>query len=280
MVLTRRITRLRQLYGYRLTATPVLAAAGGQEEVAMRCWAAVCATAAACLLGTGACGGTATPGQASPSAGGGTSPAPASPSPSGPATSASPSSGTPGQSASGAASSVGVPTARPTPQPVGASVRVGAMTQVFATPLPANPARARVIEDFRRADVLWDKSESGHRLVAGLRSYVTGVALTRLTQAISFSAVHGVVPAGTDRFFKTRVTGLTSAGATVTTCDDSSKLGEKSVRTGRYVPQLGPQPGQAYLYESWHLAMIAGHWAIDTFTVATLPSASARQCQP
>jgi hypothetical protein len=66
-------------------------------------------------------------------------------------------------------------------------VRIGPYTQVFATPLPANPAQAKVIAGFREAQTLWDKSDYTWHLAAPAQEYVTGQALTHLIAAVTAS---------------------------------------------------------------------------------------------
>jgi hypothetical protein len=54
---------------------------------------------------------------------------------------------------------------------VGGVVHVGRYTQVFTSPLPADPALAAVVEGFREGWVLWDKSQNARRLVPPVRAY-------------------------------------------------------------------------------------------------------------
>jgi hypothetical protein len=160
------------------------------------------------------------------------------------------------------------------------AVRIGPYTQVFATPLPADPAQAQVMTGFRQAQVLWNKSNIAWHLVAPVRDYVTGDALTHLIVAMTGNRQRGLVPAGTDRFFMTRISGVTGRSATVLTCDDSSKFKEENPRTGAVNAAFVPPPNQAYLFETWHMVQLSGHWAISSFSVATLPNPSALPCQP
>jgi len=67
---------------------------------------------------------------------------------------------------------------------VASVVRVGPFTQVFAGPLPANPAQAAVVEGFREGQVLWNKSANAWHLVPPVREYVTGQMLTHLFSAM------------------------------------------------------------------------------------------------
>ncbi len=176
------------------------------------------------------------------------------------------------------------PAARPTSSPPASgspvSIRIGPYTQVFATPLPADPAQASVIEGFRKAQILWEKSENVWHLVPPVREYVTGRALYHLLAAMTSYKARHVVPAGTDRFFNTRVTGITNRTATVATCDDGSKFKVENPRTGRVDTAAAPQANQKYLFETWRMARLAGHWAITDFTLAILPNPRAEPCQP
>jgi hypothetical protein len=163
---------------------------------------------------------------------------------------------------------------------VGSVVHVGPYTEVFASPLPADPAPAAVVEGFREGQVLWDRSENARHLVPPVRDYVTGKALTNLTSAMKASKARDVVPAGGDRYFMTRVTAITGREATLATCDDGSKFKEVNPRTGKVNLAFVPTPGQAYLYETWRMVRLSGHWAITALSVASLPSRSAEPCQP
>jgi hypothetical protein len=160
------------------------------------------------------------------------------------------------------------------------SVRVGPFTEVFASPLPTNPALATVMEGFREAEALWDKSVAGWRLVPPVTKYVTGDALSHLIAAVTAGKQQDLVPAGTDRFFMTKVVALTDRSATITTCDDGSKYEEENPQTGAVDAAYAPRPDQAYLFETWHLVRLSGHWAVAAFSLAALPSPSATPCQP
>jgi hypothetical protein len=157
------------------------------------------------------------------------------------------------------------------------SVRIGPYTQVFATPLPANPAQAKVMAGFREAQTLWDKSDYTWHLSAPVKEYVTGQALTHLIAAVTASRAHHLVPAGTERFFMTHVSGITGSTATVTTCDDGSKVTEENRQTGA---TYTTPPGQAYIFETWRMVKLSGHWAVTAFSLAVPPSARAAPCQP
>jgi hypothetical protein len=163
---------------------------------------------------------------------------------------------------------------------VGSVVHIGRYTQVFGTPLPANPAQAAVVEGFREGEVLWEKSENGLRLVPSVREYVTGQALTHLTAAVKAGKTRHLVPAGEDRLFNTRVSALTGHSATVTTCDDGSKFKQVNPRTGKVDVRFLADPGTSYLFETWRMVQLSGHWAIGSISLALLPSPSAEPCQP
>jgi hypothetical protein len=163
---------------------------------------------------------------------------------------------------------------------VGGVVHVGPYTQVFASPLPANPAQAAVVESFRQAQVLCEKSENAQHLVPPVRDHVTGQALTHLAAAVKAGKARDLVPAGVDRVFMTRVTAITGRNAAVATCDDGSKFKEQNPRTGKVDTSFLPSPGLEYLFETWRMVRLSGHWAITAFSLATLPSRRAEPCQP
>ena len=163
---------------------------------------------------------------------------------------------------------------------VGSVVHIGPYTQVFASPLPVNPAQVGVVEGFREGQVLWEKSANARQLVPPVRDYVTGQALTHLAAVVKAGKARDLVPAGVDRFFMTRVTAITGQNAIVATCDDGSKFTEENPRTGQVDASFLPSPGQEYLFETWRMVQLSGHWAITAFSLAFLPSGSAEPCQP
>src|SRR5215470_11689060 len=63
----------------------------------------------------------------------------------------------PASTASAVATATATPSATSGATP--ASTRVGLLTEEFTTPLPADPARAKVATDFEQALLLWDKSQ-------------------------------------------------------------------------------------------------------------------------
>lgn len=124
------------------------------------------------------------------------------------------------------------------------------------------------------------QSENAGRLVKPVTVFVTSSALTHLDSAIAYGKAQGLVPAGTDRMFMTRVLTMTGHSAIVGTCDDGSKVIAAYRATGRLDPGVSAPPSQAYIYETWDMVQLAGHWAISSCTVASLPSAAAQACQP
>jgi hypothetical protein len=163
---------------------------------------------------------------------------------------------------------------------VPASVHFSRYTQEFASPLPASPGQAAVVEGFRQGQVLWVKSEIAWHLVAPVRGYVTGQALTHLMAAVKAGKAYDITPAGMDRFFMTRVTAVNGPNATVATCDDGSNFEEENPRTGKIDASFAAQPQQTYAFETWRMVRLGGHWAITAFSLAFLPSHSALACQP
>jgi hypothetical protein len=159
-------------------------------------------------------------------------------------------------------------------------VHVGRFTEEFAGSVPANPAQARVIDGFREAEVLWDKSEVASSLVPPVTQFVIGVALSHLNRALAFDKQQGLIIGGTDEFFMTRVSRVSANSATVTTCDNGSKVTGVYVATGKVDSAMNAPADQAYMFETWNMARHSGHWAISSFTLTSLPSARAKPCQP
>lgn len=168
-------------------------------------------------------------------------------------------------------------TAPAAPGSSAASMRVGPYTQVFATPLPANPAQAKVIAGFRESQTLWERSDTTWRVGAPVKAYVTGQALTNLMRAVAALRARHLVPAGTERLFLTHVSGITGSTATVTTCDDGSKLKYENRKTGATITI---PLDQAYVFETWRMVKLSGHWGVTAFSFATPPNPGAAPCQP
>jgi hypothetical protein len=187
---------------------------------------------------------------------------------------------TPEASSAGDTGTAQIPAAKLTFSGGQESARIGPYTQVFATPLPASAAQAKVIKDFRAGQILWGQSNEALRPVAPVLAYVVGTARHNLMSALAAGRKRHLVPAGTERFFKTRVVALSGSSATVTTCDDGSKYREQNPRTGTINPAYTPGPNQAYAFVSWDLVLRSGRWALAAFTFAVLPDSRARPCQP
>lgn len=161
------------------------------------------------------------------------------------------------------------------------SVRVGHLIEIFDTPLPTDSAQASVIEAFRAGLILFDKSQEEEKLVPLVTSEVTGAALTNLKRSLTQLLIPGhIVPGGVDRNFETRVTALSGASATVTTCDDGSKFDEVNPATGVVNTTYKATPDQEYIFVTWQMTRLDGRWAISVITPVTLPNALAKPCQP
>jgi hypothetical protein len=138
-----------------------------------------------------------------------------------------------------------------------------------------------VIEAFRSGLILFDKSQEELKLVPPVTSDVTGDALTDLKKSLTQLLIPAhVVPGGVDRNFETRVTALSGAGATVTTCDDGSKYYEVNPATGVVNTTYNATPNQEYIFVTWQMTRLDGRWAISVITPVTLPNALAKPCQP
>jgi hypothetical protein len=160
------------------------------------------------------------------------------------------------------------------------TVRIGRFTQIFDTSLPADPAQASVVEGFRTAMILWDKSQENLMLVSRVTAYVTGSALRGLKASLVRTKADEVVPGGADRLFKTRVAVISGTSATIITCDDGSKFEEVNPRTGVPDPAYSAPANQQYLFETWQMIRLGGHWAITVVSPVTLPDSRAKHCQP
>ena len=117
-------------------------------------------------------------------------------------------------------------------------------------------------------------------LVSPVTAYVTGSALRGLKASLARTKADKVVPGGADRFFKTRVAAISGTSATITTCDDGSKFGEVNPSTGVPAPAYSAPANQQYLFETWQMIRLGGHWAISVVSPVTLPDSRAKPCQP
>lgn len=160
------------------------------------------------------------------------------------------------------------------------TVRVGRFTQIFDTGLSASPAQASVVEGFRTALILWDKSQETMKLVSPVTAYVTGAALRNLKETLAREKAQDLIIGGTDRFFSIRVTVISGTSATMTTCDDGSNFEEVNPSTGVPDPAYSAPVNQQYVFEMWQMTRLDGHWAISVISSATLPDSRAKPCQP
>lgn len=160
------------------------------------------------------------------------------------------------------------------------TVQIGRFTQIFDASLPADPARADVVEGFRADMILWDKSQEDLTLVSPVTAYVSGAALGNLKASLVRTTAQKVVLGGTDRFFKTGVAKISGSSATITTCDDGSKFEEVNLSTGVPDPAYSAPPDQQYLFETWQMVRLGGHWAISAVSLVMLPDSRADPCQP
>jgi hypothetical protein len=130
--------------------------------------------------------------------------------------------------------------------------------------------------------ILWDKTQEDEKLVPPVTSDVTGAALTNLKGTLTRDSTPGqaVIPAGTDRIFKTRVAALSGTSATVTTCDDGSKFEQVNPATGVPDPAYSAPADQEYIFITWQMTQLDGHWVISRVSAVSLPNALAKPCQP
>lgn len=158
------------------------------------------------------------------------------------------------------------------------AVGINGFTQLFGTPLPASPAAARVMASFREALVFWDESEGNLFLAPPVTDYVVRDARKNLNEVLAAEKKDNYVPAGTDRFWNTKVTAITVHSAAVTTCDDGTKAVMENPNTGELMP--APPLDQQYLFETWNFVPLHGHWALTSFTLVYVPDPRAAACEP
>jgi hypothetical protein len=148
--------------------------------------------------------------------------------------------------------------------------------EVFATTLPADPARAAVISGFRQSQVLWDKSTVALHLVGMTTEYVTGRALTALNTVLRSFTKNNIVPVGVDRLFDTKITSLTASSATVTSCDDGSGYNVANRTTGQ---TESPAPAsQQYAFAVFTMSRVDGRWASSSVSAISYPDKRVKAC--
>lgn len=149
-------------------------------------------------------------------------------------------------------------------------------SEVFATPLPADPAQAAVISGFRQSQILWDQSTVALRVVGSTKEYVTGKALTSLHTVLQAFTKNNLVPIGVDRLFDTKITSLTADGAIVTSCDDGTGYNVADRTTGQPAP---PAPAsQEYAFAVFTMRLVGGRWAVSSVTAVTFPDQRVKAC--
>ena len=149
-------------------------------------------------------------------------------------------------------------------------------SEVFATPLPADPAQAAVIAGFRKSQILWDQSTVALRVVATTTEYVTGGALTSLDKVLRSFTQNNLVPVGVDRLFDTKITSRTADGATLTSCDDGTRYNVADRATGQAEP---PAPAsQEYAFATFTMRPVDSRWALSSVTAVTIPDQRVKAC--
>jgi hypothetical protein len=166
---------------------------------------------------------------------------------------------------------------RPHPSQAPVSVRItGQYTEIFDTPLPANPGQAAVMSGFRESTVLWDQSTVALRLAGTTTEYVTGKALTTLRVVLRSYTSNNLVPVGTDRLYDTKITSLTASGATVTSCDDGTGYDVADRTTGQTEPPASAS--QAYIFVIYGMRLVGGRWAVSSVSAIAYPDQRVKAC--
>jgi hypothetical protein len=185
-------------------------------------------------------------------------------------------SGLPATSAQSSSPAVNASSSAVAASATASSVRIRLLTEVFATALPTDPAKAKVIQEFRESQILWDQSSEELRIVAPATEYITGAALGYLRAAVTSGAKDDVALGGTDRLYDTSVTSLKGNNATVVSCDDGSRTNMVDLATGQKIPN--DPTGSLIVYVSWQMAQVSGHWAITSLDVIYPPDPRASAC--
>jgi hypothetical protein len=111
-------------------------------------------------------------------------------------------------------------------------------------------------------------------------AYVTGDATTNLADAITSMKRDKIVSGGTDRLFDTRVTALSGTSATITSCDDGSKSNIVNAETGVPDPADSSPADQQYIFTTFQMVRLDGHWAISAVSPVNFPDSRAIACMP
>lgn len=182
-----------------------------------------------------------------------------------------------GHSVPAVRATVKVSTARPQPSASPVIVPINSeYSEVFSTPLPADPEQAAVISGFRESQILWDQSTVALRLTGPTTEYVTGEALTRLRKVIQTFASGNLTPVGMDRLYDTKVTSLAAGSAVVTTCDDGTAYNVADRASGATEP---PAPtSQDFDFAEFGMRLVAGRWAASSVTVILYPDQRVKAC--
>jgi hypothetical protein len=170
-------------------------------------------------------------------------------------------------SVSASAGTIGAPTV---------SIQVGPLAEEFATALPDDPAKAKVVTAWRESQVIWEKSVQGWKVAADATGYYRGSALVRLQSAVSTDVAYQIILSGTNRLYNTSVTSLTDHSATLTSCDDSTKVIDENPTIGQKYPNA---EGAVLVFLTiWQLVPAGGHWAVTSYSLIAAPDPRERVC--
>lgn len=94
--------------------------------------------------------------------------------------------------------------------------------------------------------------------------------------AVSTDVSYHVILSGMNRLYDTSVTSLTDHSATLSSCDDASKVVDENPSTGQKYPNT---PGATLVFLTiWQLVPTAGHWAIASYSLIPAPDPRERAC--
>lgn len=151
------------------------------------------------------------------------------------------------------------------------------LTLRFDSPLPADPAQAKVISGFRQASIALEESYEEVRLAPGATSYLTGGVLAGLKYELSVESQDGKVPAGEVAYYLTRVITVDGASAVVTTCEDNSQYVQRYASSKALAGGVGPA-SQLYPFVTLTMTPLDGHWAVAAAQAVDEPAAAEQPC--
>lgn len=117
-------------------------------------------------------------------------------------------------------------------------------------------------------------------LVSPVTAYVTGSALYGLRAPSLEQRPTRWSLAGRTACSRPLSPGSPGSSATITLCEDGSKFEEVNPGTGVPDPAYSGPANQQYLFETWQMIRLGGHWAISVVSPVTLPTPARNPASP